>query len=406
MRTRPIQTITNSDMRAINRSAVLELIRTAGPISRTEIAARLQVSLPTVMRIAADLEQEGLVRPTPESAWSGGRKRAQLEFNGAAHLVLGIDLGGTKLYGAVADLSGRILHETHYAHHQTQSEESYTLLCTLIDDLLHTARATGLPVRGIGVGVPGVTNPQTGLVELAPSLEWYGFPLKPRLSQRYDLPVIVENDVNLAAVGEMWFGPDAAVDNLVLITVGTGIGAGVVINGMVYPGAHFMAGEIGYFLPDRAQLGQPFPGFGALEQIASGTGIAARAKAALASAAGAPDCPLTPEQIAALTAEEIFAAARRQEAWALPFLAETVDVLAQSIAAITQLVDPELILLGGGVARSADLLIQPILERLRGSIPLLPRLEASRLGYRAAVMGSIVQLLRTTSNYYYLHKYE
>jgi predicted NBD/HSP70 family sugar kinase len=403
MKRRTVQTITATEMRAINRSAILELIRSTSPISRSEIGSRLQVSLPTVMRIVDDLIGDGLVRSTGASQWSGGRKRALVEFNGKAHLVIGVDLGGTKLYGAVADLTGAILHEQHIIHHQSQSEESYTVLCTLIDGLMDFARGTGLPVRGMGVGVPGVTNPQTGLVELAPSLEWSGFPLRDRLTGRYRLPVVIENDVNLAAVGELWFGPDGDADNLVLIAIGTGIGAGIVIDGMVYPGAHHMAGEVGYFLPERANLGQPYPGFGAFEQLASGSGIAARAKAHLRQNPGMH--PFSAQEIENLTTEDVFAAARQGQSWPAPVLAETVDYLAQAIASIQQVVDPDVILLGGGVSRSADLLIEPILARLRGTIPILPRLEASRLGYRAAVMGAIVQLLRVTSNYYSLHKY-
>ena len=403
MKQRAVQTITATEMRAINRSAILELIRSSGPVSRSEVAARLQVSLPTVMRIVDDLTAEDLVRATGASQWSGGRKRALIEFNGSAHLVIGVDLGGTKLYGAVADLTGTILHELHISHHQTQSEESYDLLCGLIDNLMKFALETGKPLRGLGVGVPGVINPKSGLVELTPSLGWSDFPLRDRLASRYQVPVVVENDVNLAAAGEPWFGSDGEVQNLVLITIGTGIGAGVVIDGMVYPGTHHMAGEVGYTLPDRSCLGQSYPGFGAFELLASGTGVAARARDLLRGLSGSAG--LNAEQVASLTAEDVFAAARVGEGWAQKILAETVDYLAQAIASISMILDPDVILLGGGVSRSADLLIDPILARLRGVIPLVPRLEASRLGYRAAVMGSIVQLLRVTSNYYWLHKY-
>ncbi len=399
MKSHSQQTITATEMRAINRSAILELIRSGGPISRSEIGLRLQVSLPTVMRIVDGLIDEGLVRPTSAREWTGGRKRALVEFAGDSHLVIGLDLGGTKLYGAVADLTGRILFETHNAHHHTRSEESFDLICAMLDALLAYARGTGLNLRGIGVGVPGMVDPKTGLVELAPSLDWAGYPLHQRLTERYQpLAIVVENDVNLAALGEVWFGPGVEAQNLVLIAVGTGIGAGVVINGVVYQGAHAMAGEIGYLLPNTALLGLEFPGFGALEMLASGTGIANRARAALLD-------QLDPSSLEALTAEDVFNAARRGEDWALPILADTVDVLAQAIAAVNQVLDPDLILLGGGVARSADLLIEPILNRLRGTVPRLPRLEPSRLGYRAAVMGAIVTLLRMTSNYYLLQRF-
>ena len=398
MRTPELHTITATEMRAINRSAILELIRTAGPLSRTDIGSRLQVSLPTVMRIVDDLVEEGLARPSSIREWTGGRKRALVEFNGSSQLVIGLDLGGTKLYGAVVDLAGQIRHEITYEQHKTQADESFLLIGSMIDELLGWANGLGIKVLGIGVGVPGVVQPASGLVDLAPSLDWSGYPLTQKLASRFQYPIVIENDVNLAALGEAWFGAGTARQNLVLIAIGTGIGAGVVIDGAIFPGAHAMAGEIGYLLPDRSNLGQSFPRFGALESLASGTGIAARARQA--SKGQIPD-----EVLERLTAEDVFTAGRNGKAWALPILADTVDYLAQSIAAINQILDPELILLGGGVARSADLLIEPILNRLRGTLPRLPRLEASRLGVRAGVMGSIIQLLRVTSNHYQLHRF-
>ena len=276
---RNIQTITASEMREINRSSILEMVRSNSPISRTQIAEDLCVSLPTVMRIVDELMVEGLVVEDGEKEWSGGRKRKRLIFNGGQHLVIGIDLGGTKIYGAVANYNGEILHEIREEHHQTRAEESLELLCAIIDQLLAFAESTSIPVRGIGIGVPGVVQTDTGIVSIAPALGWQDFPLKSRLDERYQYPIAIENDVNLAALGEMWFGTQENESNLVLLTIGTGIGAGIIINGAIYSGAHNMAGEVGYFLPNRTHLDQKYPGFGALEILASGTGIATRARA-------------------------------------------------------------------------------------------------------------------------------
>ncbi len=400
---RTIHTITAAEMRGINRASILELIRCHGTISRTQIAAELSVSLPTVMRISNDLMRAGLVIENGQKESSGGRKRNLLQFNGAAHLVIGIDLGGTKIYGAAANLNGELLHEISYTHYQTQAEQSLAVVCQMIDELLRFAEGAALPVRGIGLGVPGVVQPESGVVTIAPALDWTDFPLKERLAGRYSLPIVIENDVNLAALGEVWFGTDADINNLVLLAIGTGIGAGVVINGAVYGGAHHLAGEVGYFLPDRSHLGKAYPGFGALEQLASGTGIAGRGRAARQAMMESGLRPA--EDVQALTAEEVFLAARRGEAWAEAVLQETIDYLAQLVAAVTLVVDPDAILLGGGVAKSADLLIEPIQRRLQGAIPLIPPIQASKLGYRAAAFGAIIQVLRITTNYYSLQRY-
>jgi glucokinase len=390
-------TVTASAMRAINRSAILETIRRDGPISQTAVAARLDISLPTVMRIVGGLKDEGLVRPLNDKEWSGGRRRSLLEFNAEGYLVLGIDLGGTKMYGALSDLGGTVLDEVIVGQHGTSGEESYDRLVTLIDRLLASPKALGRRVRGIGVGVPGITLHQEGIVRWAYTLQWKDFPLKARLSERYKLPVTIDNDVNLAALGELWFGAGQNAQNMILIAIGTGIGAGIIIDGALYRGSTEASGEIGSMVPGREFLGKDFRDFGALESVASGTGIAARAREVL-KAQGAQ---IDPDGV---TAEEVFDAARLGQAWAWSVIEETVDFLAMAIANLTVMFDPEVIILGGGVARSADLLIEPISRRINGAVPALPRLVTSRLGLRAAAMGAITNVLHNTSDYYVVRK--
>ncbi|MGB9586437.1 MAG: MarR family transcriptional regulator, partial [Anaerolineales bacterium] len=126
------RTITSLEMRGINRTAILELIRREGAISRTEIARKLQVSVPTVLRILDELAADNLVHNTGEKEWSGGRRRELVELNKSENLTIGVDLGGTKFYGAVADLGGNILYEDFVYQHGTHGEESYQLLVKLI----------------------------------------------------------------------------------------------------------------------------------------------------------------------------------------------------------------------------------------------------------------------------------
>ena len=249
-----IKTITATEMRGINRTAILEIIRVEGPTSRSYIAETLKVSLPTVMRIVDELIEEGFVIETNEKEWSGGRKRSLIEFNTKDFLTIGVDLGGTKFYGAVANLGGEIIFEKQYSKHNTKQEESYKLVVNLINELLEQSKSTGKKILGIGVGAPGVTYHERGVISWAPSLEWKNFPLKERLETEFNMPVVVDNDVNMSALGEMWFGAGKDAQNIVTIYIGTGIGAGVVIDGALYRGSHQMAGEIGYLLPGREFL--------------------------------------------------------------------------------------------------------------------------------------------------------
>jgi len=247
-------------------------------------------------------------------------------------------------------------------------------------------------LRGIGVGAPGVTLSGPGVVVWAPGLGWRDLPLKRLLTERFGLPVCVENDLNAAALGEYGFGVARGTPNLVCLSIGTGIGAGILIAGKLYRGHNQGAGEVGYLLPDPGYLGRRYDEFGALEGAASGPGIAARAQRLLAAEghalAGQP-----------LTAEDVFRLAREGEAWAQRIVGETVDYLSQAIAAISALLDPEAIVLGGGVARSADLLIEPIRVRLDGVVPFVPRILASDLGPQAVVLGAIMLVLDATTGY-------
>jgi len=393
----PAQTLTASLIRLVNTSAILELIRREGPISRTEIAERLQVSLPTVMRIVDDLAEEKLVKDSGKMQRSGGRRRSLLEFDSARYVVAGIDLGGTSMYGAASDLAGNFLYEASIECRNIQGQESYCCLVELIENLLAHPALGGREVRGIGIGAPGVTLHQEGIVTWAPSLNWRDFPLKAQLSKHFDLPVIVDNDVNLAALGEMWFGAGHHARNLVLIAIGTGIGAGLIIDGALYRGAHQAAGEIGYVLPGKEALGRRYEGFGALESLASGTGVAERARRILAG-------EMKPDRLERLSAEDVFDAARRGEAWATTVINETVDYLAIAIAAVSVLLDPDLIVLGGSASTSADLLVEPILRRIEGVLPVTPHLAVSSLGRRAVVLGTITAILHNTIEHYVVRK--
>ena len=384
---------TASLMRSINRAAILDLIRQDGPIARSQIARQLSMSLPTVMRIVDELIDEDLVRPLDSREPTGGRPRSLLVFNGSAYAAVGVDLGGTKMFGTVADLAGNIQYEVYVPWKDTDPGDSLERLCELIEELLDAPRPPGQRIRGIGVGAPGVTLSPDGVVTWAPSLGWRDLPLKEILTERFDVPVFVENDVNLAALGELGFGAGRSVKDLVCIAVGTGIGAGIITGGALYRGHTQAAGEIGYLVPGVEFLGQRYDQFGALESLASGTGIAQRARQLLEQ----QGMPVPSE---GLSAEDVFDAVRRGEPWAQQVVDETVDYLSLAIASISALLDPEVIVLGGGVSRSADLLIEPVLQRLEGVTPSTPRLVASPLGRRAAVMGAIMLVLDATTEYF------
>jgi glucokinase len=392
-----LQPIDAIHMRLVNRSVILEIIRQNNAISRSEISRTVGLSIPTVMRIVSELISDGLVRESGNTRTSNGRPSSLLEYNKNGYAVIGVDVGGTNVYGALANIGGKIIGEVRKPQHCTTAEESLTLVIELIQSLVDLSLHEGQRLLGIAVGAPGITHSQEGIVEWAPSLNWRDFPLKSSLEEHFHLPVIVENDVNLAVLGEQWFGAGKGVKNMVLITIGTGVGAGMIIDGCLYRGYSESAGEVGYLVSSKSSLGKRYTGFGALEEMVSGVNIAKQGRVILAG-------QLPADQLEELTAEDVFNAARKGETWACQIIDETVDYLSMALINIATIVDPELIILGGGVANSADMLIPPILKKIEGVIQHLPRLEASTLGPRAAVMGAITMTLHSTKDYYVVHR--
>jgi glucokinase len=392
-----LRTIDATQMRQVNRSAILELVRQSSPIARSEICKLLGLSMPTVIRIVDELIDDGLVELTGETAGKTGRPRQLLRYNHNGGLVIGIDLGGTSLYGALANIGGEVLGELYTSQGGLSAEENFSLVVQMIQSLVEMSIQQKQTLLGVAIGVPGVTQAGLGVVEWAPSLNWRKFGLKNRITECFQLPVVVDNDVNLAVLGELWFGVGRGLRNLVLLSIGTGVGAGIVIDGMLYRGQNSASGEVGYFIPGIEALGQRYEQFGAMEEIISDIGLVNRARPLLSS--------LWPEMdLGSLTAGDIISSARRDEPWAKQLMDETADYLGMVVANIATLLDPDLIILGGGISSSADLLIPRILSRIEGVIQHIPRLEASSLGARATVMGAISTVLHLTKEYYVVRR--
>lgn len=379
-------------MRGINRSAVLEYLRLARTASRTEMAERLQISLPSIARITDELIRSGLVRPTGEKQSGRGRGRELLEINSADNLVIAIDLGGSHISGALVRLDGGLLHDYHDNKVWGSGEKNFQVLTDFLQMIIAQSRQEGKHVLGIAIGVPALLDSQKGLVRVAPALAWKNFPLLDRLQKITDLPISIENDVNLAALGEHWFGAGQGVRDLVMIAIGTGIGAGIILDGKLYRGHSESSGEIGYMLPGIKYLDHRYPGFGALETVASGAGIARQAAKIWSDQNNGQKAPR-------MDAEQVFQAAREKQPWALQVVKETVDHLSLALANVIVCLDPELIVLGGGIAGSSGMLIEPIQKRLTGVIPRIPKIVGSTINSHAVILGGVVRVFQKYTDY-------
>lgn len=376
-------------MLEVNEFLVLDLIRERGDTTRPEIARALGLSASSVSRIVGRLIRGGLIAETAGSTEAPGRPRARIVFNRQAGSVIGVDLGGTKCQAALADLSGAILYETRRPTHGEAGP--YPTLLGTIADLRGQAGRRALPVQAVAVGVPAILDADTGVAVCGPNVQWEGFAIVPMLARDLDVPVMVENDVNLAALAHAWRGDGRRVENFVTISIGTGIGAAVVANGRLVKGHRNGAGEIGYLTLSADRLAMPLQhGVGDFEERASGPGIARRA-AALLAASEEPSLLRSAE----VTPASVFRAAAAGDPVATAVIEETIDHVALALVAIGAVLDPELIVIDGSVGRSLQPYLGRISARLAGRLWSAPRVVISSLGSDSTVIGAVAAALQS-----------
>ena len=379
-------------VRRINAGLVLRTLRARDSMSRPEISAATGLSQPTVNDIAAMLLRDRLAVETAaqDAAPSGrrGPKAARLAFNAAAGHVLGIDIGAAQIVVLVADLSGRIVARTQLEAGARCTLRPEPLLARLDDAVSATlaqARLARRDLVSVGVGVPAIIDPTSGRASLVPALpEWEGLALVPRL--RFDCPVLVNTDVHLACFAESRLGAAREDANAVYIHLGVGIGMGVLIGGRLLPGFDGAAGQIGN-LPILDEDDPPEAGFGQFEWTAGSSAFARLGRRApeaslILSLAGGD-----PEAIGPAT---IAAAAAAGDADARRIMARQIEYLAQGLAAVTCVLNPATIILGGEIAAIGPALVGPLRTRLAALVPRPPRhVIASFLGTEIVALGAV-----------------
>ncbi|MGN6167167.1 MAG: ROK family protein [Solirubrobacteraceae bacterium] len=376
-------------LRELGEQAVLETIFRRGPITRPEIAAATSLSKPTVSAAVSRLEQGGLVRAAGTRAGQRGRRPVSYVVSPRAGFVVGADIGGSNLRVAAADLFGEPICDLKHPTAKNGSRAVGVQILEMVSEVIDQAGAVHGPPLALGISSPGVVDQTSGRVT---SLAYNvvpegGFDPLEVIRERFDLPVLVENNVNLAAVGEKWFGLARGVSTIVFIAIGAGIGMGIIIGDELVRGAHGAAGEIGY-LP---LVGDPFNPrhrlHGGLEDEIGAAGIVA----AFNERRGADDPELS-------SVHDVFELAETGSAAAQAVVEHVASRLGTAIATVCAILDPELIVLGGGIGAS-PLLLRPVRGSAAALVPITARIETSLLGERAAMQGAIAVALhaaRTT----------
>jgi glucokinase len=371
-------------LRSLNLERVLAAaIDRDGAFTRAELIEITGLSAPTVGSLASHLIRTGLLTDLGTGPSRGGRRPSRMEFNARHGFVAGIDLGPTRTHLGLADLRGDLLASRIVATPQGPGgdERPEAMLGALAEELLTLVGDAGVPTSrllAVGAGAPGAVDPGRGMVvALAPNLKgWSQVPMGAILRAAIGAPVVVENDVNLAVLGEHWRGAARGHDSCAFLSFGTGIGAGIMVNGELHHGHRFLAGEIGLMTMGPQFVGTDFGSRGCLETL---VGLGALKTRWQPAAGEGTDW-----------AEALFAASEAGDATAQATIDEAATFLGMATANVCSLLDPSVIVLGGALIAPSPTLVTRARDIVARIIPMPPPIVASALGRDAPLWGSLL----------------
>jgi predicted NBD/HSP70 family sugar kinase len=363
-------------IRAMNEQLLLGHIRLSGPCSRADLARISGLSKPTVSLALANVERAGLVRIAGQRTGVPGRTAQLYEVRPEAGFVLGLDIGLKFLRGAVADLAGEVRTRDSRKVGATSVRGRLAELVELADDLCARAGTTRRAVTQTVIGTPGVYDPKRNAIALTGGLAGWDKPAAlAGLREAFGPSIALENDVDAAALAERTHGYGRDRESFAFVHVGTGIGMGLVLDGRLHRGVHGVAGEIA-FMPLSDEESSEARRRGPLEAAAAASGIVRAARAA--------------GMRGAVSARSVFAAAARGDSRAVAVVAEEARLVARAVCCVITVVDPELIVLGGGIGQAPGF-ASAVTEALSAMTPVLPEVKVSALGSDVVVDGCLAE---------------
>ncbi|MCW2531063.1 MAG: sugar kinase [Blastococcus sp.] len=378
---------------------VLHLVRSGQARTRPELARLSGMGRGAVTQRVAELMDSGLLVESELGRSTGGRPPRELAVRAEAGLVLVAPLGATHLAAGVTDLTGRVLDfVVEPGDIAAGPDATLARLEQLFDQLLSRTTVPEAPIYGIGVGLPGPVEFASGTPVSPPIMPgWDGYPVRARLSERHDVPVWVDNDVNLMALGELRVGAARNQQDVIYVKVGTGIGAGLISSGRLHRGTQGAAGDIGHARVDAASgIVCRCGNVGCLEALAGGAALSRDGTVAAAEgrseflgrmlAAGQP-----------IAAADVAVAAEHGDPVAVELLSRSGQLVGETVATLVNFFNPSLVLLGGGVALAGDMILASVRETVyRRSLPLATRelrIERSTLTPDPALSGAAHMVL-------------
>ncbi|PKO16347.1 MAG: ROK family protein [Chloroflexi bacterium HGW-Chloroflexi-10] len=345
----------NRDLiRSINRSNLLNIIKTQGEISRVALAHTTGLSPATVTTITGQLIQEGLVFEKATGDSTGGRPPIMLALNSRGGFVVGIKLMEDRLVGALTDLNATILSKDSIDLADTQVETTLVTLVTLVNRLIHKSGIRKKQLMGVGIGLAGVVDFKQGIVKQNPIFGWKNIMLRDLLEARMKVPVYIDNDVNTLTLSERWLEPGEPEDNFIVVTLGRGIGMGIVINGQIYRGNGGGAGEFGHTMVDPDGPLCDCGRYGCLETFVSDRALVTEAQR------------LVNTDIADL--DDLIHRVAAGDSAALQVLTRAGKLLGRQLANVVNLFDPKLIIISGEGIRMGEAFFSAVRSAFQDSV--------------------------------------
>ncbi len=381
MRTLPTKA-THQQTRTYNQQLVLRTIFDHGKISRAEVARKTKLTRVTVSDMVAELIDSGLVAEVGMGTSAGGKTPILLSVVDDAYHMIGVDLANDEIRGAIVNLRGEVRQALSLPLASIDSEVSLNQVYDLLDALISQ---TDQPLLGIGIGTPGLLDTTHGIVRHAVNLGWVDLPLGELLQERYDVPVYLANDSQVSALAEHIFGAGRNESNLIVVRVGRGIGAGIILNRQLFQGDGFGAGEIGHIGlhkdGDLCRCGNR----GCIETVGSTLAIVRRAQAANSSLGAAPDMA------------DILAAFNAGDPIVHQIIEEAGRAVGFGVACLTSSLNIRHVLLVGSVTRFGEAWLQAVRQEMnRCTLPALAaetQLAFGEIGSNAVILGACALLM-------------
>jgi len=390
----------NEMMRDLNRCLVLNVVRNSEPISRIDIAKKLNLSPSAISNITNELIRKEFIREIgPGSSQNLGRKPTLLEVDSQTWYVIGVDLERvTSIKVGITNLKGKLIAKVEEPAKNTSPYQVVDLIAGLIDRLINKVNIKRERIIGIGMGAPGLLDQKEGKVIYSVYLGWKNISLRKLIEKKTGIPLIIDTDTNAPALAEQRYGAGKGARDVIYITIGPGLGAGIIIDGQIYHGIDGTAGEFGHTIIDPNGPLCSCGNYGCLETLVAESSMTKQVIEGINKGEATLINNLTKNR-GDLTPEIIYKAALKGDKFAIQIIQKTGYYLGLGLVNLVNLLNPEVIVIGGDISQVADVLLKPVKEVVSSRALSAPaqrvKILASHFGKDAGILGAATLFLES-----------